>query len=151
MGPKFRFGLYSQGENGDQVMHYEGMKAEKSCNKLQLFDCNYIQKQEIDVVKTNPADPDDGNQIVGQYETNDDQGKRDRIINTLINKITKDISKKSNSNKDEITFNAAIVPSPVLTKSLHIICPEVSPPSIQPLFDNISLTYLSPTSDLTNL
>ena len=102
MGPKFRFGLYSQGENGDQVMHYEGMKAEKSCNKLQLFDCNYIQKQEIDVVKTNPADPDDGNQIVGQYETNDDQGKRDRIINTLINKITKDISKKSNSNKDDI-------------------------------------------------
>ncbi len=102
MGPKFRFGLYSQGENGDQVMHYEGMKAEKSCNKLQLFDCSYIQKQEIDVVKTNPSDPDDSNQIVGQYETNDDQGKRDRIINTLINKITKDIIKKSKSNKDDI-------------------------------------------------
>ena len=69
MGPKFRFGLYSQGENGDQVMHYEGMKEKNHVIKLQLFDCNYIQKQEIDVVKTNPADPDDGSPTISQYET----------------------------------------------------------------------------------
>ena len=89
-------------------MHYEGMKAEKSCNKLQLFDCNYIQKQEIDVVKTNPADPDDGNQIVGQYETNDDQGKRDRIINTLINKISKDISKSFSERLNSFILSYAV-------------------------------------------
>ena len=42
-------------------------------------------------------------------------------------------------------------PSPVLTKSLHIIWPEVSPPNIQPSSDNILLTYLSPTSALKKL
>ena len=57
----------------------------------------------------------------------------------------------SRINKDEITLSAAIVPSPVLTKSLQMICPEVSPPRIHPFFDNIWLTYLSPISVLTNL
>ena len=39
-------------------------------------------------------DPDDGGLSVATYETNDDPNKRQRIINTLIKKITKDIGKK---------------------------------------------------------
>ena len=44
-----------------------------------------------------------------------------------------------------------MVPSPVLTKSLQIMCPEVSPPNIQPFLVSILLTYLSPTSARINL
>ena len=47
-------------------------------------------------------DPDDGSLSVATYETNDDPNKRQRIINTLIKKITKDIGKKSDADASEI-------------------------------------------------
>ena len=53
--------------------------------------------------------------------------------------------------KDDITFSSAIFQYTVLTRSLHMMWPDVSPPSNQPFFDSVSLTYLSPTSALTNL
>ena len=47
-------------------------------------------------------DPDDGSLSVAKYETNDDPNKRQRIINTLIKKITKDIGKKSDADASQI-------------------------------------------------
>ena len=50
----------------------------------------------------NNFDPDDGSFSVGTYETNDDPDKRQRIINTLIKKIAKDIGKKSDADTSQI-------------------------------------------------
>ena len=101
MGPVFRFGIYSQGENGDQVFYYDNLKALKTCEKFREYNCESLREQNL--VKTiQKSDPDDGTLIVGQFETNDDPEKRKRIIKTLINKITKNIMKKSNSSKNDI-------------------------------------------------
>ena len=59
-------------------------------------------KQEAEKLIESKSDPDNGTLNVGNYETNEDSEKRKRIIKTLINKITKNIMKKSSSSKNEI-------------------------------------------------
>ena len=59
-------------------------------------------KQEAKKLIESKSDPDNGTLNVGTYETNEDPEKRKRIIKTLINKITKNIMKKSNSSKNDI-------------------------------------------------
>ena len=101
MGPIFRFGIYGQGKIGDQIVYYDNLKALDSCDNFYIYNCESLNNQKIQngfVLD----DPDTGNQIVGQFETNDDPEKRKRIIKTLIKKITKSIEKKSKSSSNEI-------------------------------------------------
>ena len=95
MGPEFRFGIYSQGENGDQVFYYDNMKAFGSCESFKTFDCDNLLKQKL--ISNN-----DNTQIVGQFENNDDPEKRKRIVNTLIKKISKKIITKTNANLSDV-------------------------------------------------
>ncbi len=95
MGPEFRFGIYSQGENGDQVFYYDNMKAFGSCESFKTFDCENLLKQKL--ISNN-----DNTQIVGQFENNDDPEKRKRIVNTLIKKISKKIITKTDANLSDV-------------------------------------------------
>ena len=98
LGPTFRVGVYSQGENGDQIMYYEGFRAEKNCKKFKEFNCNDLESQQI--TQTVIGSDTSGGWM--NSETNEDQGKRERIIKTLITKITKGISKDTSANTNDI-------------------------------------------------
>ena len=102
MGPAFKFGTYSQGENGNQIVFYRNFKTYKNCENFKIYNCSNLINQTAKKLMESKSDPDNGTLNVGTYETNEDPEKRKRIIKTLINKITKNIMKKSNSSKNDI-------------------------------------------------